>query len=124
MDEQERLRQQQIFERFDRTFSTDHKGRLRVRNPAQPYALLGLALGLVCTAGVAVAGRGGFVTTGLLQLAVALGLALALLLFVLSRIARGRGQRAAALALGLALSAFLALLVLGVGAGPLDLDLR
>lgn len=35
----------ELLRRFERDFSVDRRGRLRMRNPARPYALLGLGVG-------------------------------------------------------------------------------
>lgn len=123
MDEAERERADKLLQRFERDFSVDRRGRLRVRNPARPYALLGLLVGVVCAAGIALADRGGFLTTGILQLLLALCVLLSVLLLLVSLVARGWGRRAAGVLLGLALAAFVALFVLGVAALALDLDL-
>jgi hypothetical protein len=116
-------RDEELLARFDRDLSVDRRGRVRVRNPAGPWALLGLAVGGLCTLGIWEAGRGGFVTTAVLQIVLVLGAALAVLLLLLSCFAGRRLRRAAAVCLGTALSALLALVVLGVAAGPLRLDL-
>lgn len=123
MDEAERERADKLLQRFERDFSVDRRSRLRVRNPARPYALLGLLVGVVCAAGIALADRGGFLTTGILQILLALCVLLSVLLLLVSLVARGWGRRAAGVLLGLALAAFVALFVLGVAALALDLDL-
>lgn len=101
----------------------DDRGRLRLRNPARPWALLGLAVGAAVTAGCALAGRGGTVASGVLQLVLALGVVVAVVGFLVSLLLGGRGRRTAARGLGMALAALLALLVLGVAALALDLGL-
>lgn len=120
MDEPEK---EELLRRFDRNLSTDGRGRVRVRNPAGPYALLGVAVGALCAAGIRLTGRGGFITTGVLQIVTAAGVAGALLLVLLSLLVGRRVRRAAGVSLGLALAAFLALFVLGLAALALDLDL-
>lgn len=93
---------------------TDRHGRLRLHNPARPGALLGLALGVLVSAGCALAGRGGETAAGVLQLALALGVVVAVVALLLSLALGGLGRRAAVLGLGLAVAALVALLVLGL----------
>lgn len=120
MDDAEK---EQLLQRFERDLSVDRRGRMRVRNPVRPYALLGLLVGAVASAGIALAGRGGYLTTGILQIVLALCVGLSVLLALASLALQGRGRRPAAVLLGLGFGALLALLVLGIAARLLDLDL-
>lgn len=117
-------RDEELLQRFERDLSVDRRGRVRVRNPARPYALVGLVVGAVCSTGIALTGRGGFLTTGILQIVLALCLGLSVLLLVASFAAGGRGRRAAGVLLGTGFAALIALFVLGIAARLLDLDLR
>ena len=93
-------RDHELLQRFDRDFSTDRRGRMRVRNPVRPYALLGLLVGVVASTAIALTDRGGFLTTGLLQVMLAACAALSLLLGLVSLVARGRGRVTAGRLLG------------------------
>ena len=113
-----------VLAEWDRTFVT-WRGRTFVRNPALPYALAGLAVGLLLTAGLAVAGRGGTVVVSLLQLGALLLPVVCLLLVGLSLARRGRGRRAAWRTIGAWAWCLLALLVLKVAAAAgLDSGVR
>lgn len=119
MDERDR----ELLERFERDFSVDRRGRVRIRSPGRRYALLGLAVGAVCTIGIALTGRGGFMTTGILQIVLAVCAALSVLLFLVSLLPGRRGRRTAGVLLGLAFGALVALFVIEIAARLLDLDL-
>lgn len=123
MDDAERARREEVLQRLERDFSVDRRGRVRVRNPARPYTLLGLVVGAVGSTGIALTGRGGFLTTGILQIVLALCVLLSGLLFLLSLALRRRGRRPAGVLLGLSLSALVALFVIGIAARLLDLDI-
>lgn len=116
-------RDEELLQRFERDFSVDRRGRVRVRNPVRPYVLLGLVVGALCSTGIALAGRGGFLTTGILQILLALCVALSALVLLASLVAGGRGRRAGWALLGLGFAALIALFVLGIAARLLDLDL-
>lgn len=116
-------RDEELLQRFARDFSVDRRGRVRVRNPARPYVLVGLAVGVTCTGGIALTDRGGFMTTGILQLVLALCAALSVVLLLVSFAWRGRGRRTAGVLLGLAFGALIALFVIGVAARLLELDI-
>jgi hypothetical protein len=116
-------RDEELLHRFERDLSTDRRGRVRVRNPTGPYLLLGLLVGVLAAAGIALTDRGGYLTTGILQITLALCVALSVLLLLVSFVAGGRGRRAAGVLLGLAFGALIALFVIGVVAQLLDLDL-
>jgi hypothetical protein len=116
-------RDERLLHRFERDLSTDRRGRVRVRNPTRPYLLLGLLVGVLASAGIALTDRGGYLTTGILQILLALCVAVSVLLLLVSFLAAGRGRRAAGVLLGLAFGALIALVVIGVAAQLLDLDL-
>jgi hypothetical protein len=116
-------RDERLLRRFERDLSTDRRGRVRVRNPTRPYLLLGLLVGVLASAGIALTDRGGYLTTGILQILLALCVAVSALLLLVSFVAGGRGRHAAGVLLGLAFGALIALFAIGVAAQLLDLDL-
>lgn len=116
-------RDEELLQRFERDLSTDRHGRVRVRSPSRPYLLLGLLVGVLASVGISLTDRGGFLTTGILQIVLAACVVLSLLVLLASLVAGGRGRRAGWVLLGLGLAALIALFVIGIAARLLDLDL-